>query len=104
MRQLPVADQDAQPAGGEIGLCRGRDAVCDRRQSDDVVGAIPCRTLEGNPCRQRMIDIGELVGLLAAVIETETRECTEVGGELLLEIEDDARTPGIVADQGRARY
>src|ERR1035438_4722860 len=45
MRQPAVADENAEPAGIQIALAGGGDAVVDRGHSQRVVGAMPCRSL-----------------------------------------------------------
>ncbi len=93
MRQLPVADENAQAAGSEIGARRARDAVGHGRQAKDVVRAIPSRALEGKARRSGAVDVGEVVRFLAAVVVADARKCTEVGADFLLEVESDAGSP-----------
>src|ERR1022692_5049269 len=86
-RQLPVADQDAETAGREIGAGSIRDTVDGNGKPDTVVGPVPSTAFENQTGRRGPVDVGEFVRFLAAVVDAEAREHTEVGWDLLLEIQ-----------------
>src|SRR5215471_13292836 len=61
--------------------------------------APPVCPLEGNTQRKRLIDLGEFIGPLAAVIETQARAGAEIRADTLLEIERKAGPGAILSHQ-----
>src|ERR1700686_4156777 len=72
-RQLSVADEDAEPAGGEVGARILRYVVDDAGDAEGVVRAAPALALDGQTRGDRPIDLGELVSFLVAVVEGPAR-------------------------------
>src|SRR5713226_8601450 len=83
MRQLAVADQDAEPAGIEVSLMHTRNAVDNASDPESVVGPAP--PLPGNrgPDRRGAIDVGELVRFAIAVRKAGAREYADAVRNLL---------------------
>src|SRR5262249_40619936 len=90
-------DQDAETTGVEEIPVDARDAVDDAGEADGVIGSPPALAGELQAAHQRAIDVGELVGLAVAVGPAGAREDSEIVGDLLLGIEADAGTAGVLA-------
>ena len=67
MRQLPIADKDAETAVIEKFLVDFGNAVDDTGKADGVVRPTPLLAVERKSCRCSVVDIGEFVGLDIAV-------------------------------------
>ena len=100
MRQLSVADQDAEAAVVEKGLVHAGNAVDDAGKADRVVRPAPLLAGERKAGRDGAVDIGEFVGLDVAVRPAGADESAEIGRDLLLEIDADAAAALILADRG----
>src|SRR5205807_2315341 len=68
--QLTIADQHTEPTGGEIAASLRRDGVDDTGEAKRIVWAMPTIALQRYPGRNRLVDLGELVDFLAAVVCT----------------------------------
>src|SRR6266576_4389944 len=97
MRQLPIADQDAKTTGREICARNSRDAIDGNSKSNTVIGAVPLISFQQETYRRGPIDVGELVRFLAAVVNAEPREHTEVRTDFLLKIQSQSRARGEMA-------
>ena len=81
-----VADQYSEPAGGEIGLRLGREAIDDASHADPVVGASPGRSLQHGAGGNAFVAIGPADDFVQTRAPTGAREHAEIGGDRLLEI------------------
>ena len=86
MRQLSVANQDAEPAGVEKDLMAGRDVVDDPANAPDVIWPCPLLAGEHGTGRNRPIDIGECIGLDVGARQPGAQENAPIGRDLLLEV------------------
>ena len=100
MRQLPVADEDAQSAGIEKGLMHAGNAVDDAGKADRIVRPAPLLAVERNAAGNGAVDIGEFVRLDVAVGPAGADESAEIGRDFLLDIHADAAAALILADGG----
>ena len=87
MRQLPVADQDAGPAGVEIGLVNAGDAIDDAADPDGVVGPAPLLAVDRYAAGECPVDVGEISGLDGTVRPAAASKDAERLGDLLLQID-----------------
>src|SRR5262249_23276867 len=86
MRQPAVADQDAEPAGIEVGLMRARNSVDSTGDRERVVGPAPPLPRNRRPDRHRAVDVGELVRFEIAVRKAGAREYADAVSNLLPEV------------------
>src|SRR5580704_3406667 len=86
MRQLSVADQDAQPAIVEKLLVDLGNAVDDGGERKGVVRAAPLGALQRQAGGGSAVDIGIGVRLYIAAGKANSREQSEIGRDLLFEI------------------
>jgi len=94
VRQLAVTDQDAKTTGSEICARSSRDAIDGNSKSNTIVGAVPLIPFQQETYRRGPIDVGEFVRFLAAVVNAEPREHTEVRTDFLLKIQSQSRARG----------
>src|SRR5262249_45417373 len=86
-----VADQDAQAARRKVVSRVARETVRHRRQAEGALGAAPARTLQRQARGDGLVDLRELVRLLAAAVDARAQEHAEIGRQLLLEVQRNAR-------------
>src|ERR1700740_756790 len=108
MRELAVANQDAQTAGIQKRLMHASDAVVDAGNAPDVVVASPQLAGNRKPRGDGAIDVGEVERLLLAVGPAGAGEEADIVVDLLLEVHADAAAALIGAHGGdiggHARY
>src|SRR5262249_34147087 len=90
VRQFPVPNKIADPAGVEKGLVLVRYGVDHSGKSERIVGPSPALARQGDAGRRRSIDVGELVGFDAAAGEARACKEAHVFDQLLLHVEADA--------------
>src|SRR3984893_7832133 len=89
VRQTTIADQDAEAAGVEECLMLAGNPVDHAGEPERVIRPAPALAVERQPGRDGPVDIGELVGLDAAVRDAGAGKEAEALDDLLLEIDAD---------------
>lgn len=87
MRQLSVADEDADAAGIQIALMRLRDAVDDASKADPIVGSPPGLASKRAAYSQGAVDIGKVIRFDRAVADPGACEQAERVCDGLLDID-----------------
>ena len=93
VRQLSVADKDAQASGVEKRLVDAGNAVDDPGYANPVVRPSPLLTRHGDACLHGAVDVGEVPRLLRPIGPAGAGEHADVLGDLLFQVEAHAR-PG----------
>src|SRR3974377_916964 len=99
MRQFPIPDQNAEAPVIEKRLVHARDGVDDAGNPPSVVWPAPLFARNRKTSGNRTIDVGVVEGFDSAVCQSGAREETKVRCKLLLEIETDAHSTGVIADR-----
>src|SRR5262245_4490599 len=68
-RELAVPDQDSETTGIEKSLRIARDAIEKQRSPDMIVRSFPALAAGREPQGHRLIDVGEVDGLVLSLIE-----------------------------------
>src|SRR5262249_8792577 len=87
MRQPSVANENAHPAGVEIGPMRARDVVENERDACAVARAAPPGASERQPRGRRPIDIREFIRLDLTGRPPDPAERADIGGQLLIDVQ-----------------
>src|SRR5262249_15023722 len=87
VRELAVADENAQAAGVEEGLVNIGNVVDDAGDADRVVRPAPALAVDRDPARDRAVDVGEIPRLDLSVAPSGAREYADRVVDLLLEID-----------------
>src|ERR1035437_2294055 len=93
--QHAVADEDAQATGIEKRLVHAGNAVYDTGDAERVVIPPPPLARDRKARGDGAVDIGEFVGLFAAIRHPGADKQTDIGDELLLQVHADA-APALV--------
>src|SRR5882672_1503099 len=95
-----VADEDAKSARREVVAGGIRQAINHASQAKAVLRTTPIPAFEREPRRERAVYLGELIGLLAAVIDARAGKEAESVRDLLLEVDRRAGPGAVLAHQG----
>src|SRR5919204_4839127 len=97
IRQLSVADEDAQAAGVQKRLVNAADAVDNTGDTDGIVRPAPVLAIDRNAARDRPVDIGKVPRLDVAVGPAGAGEYADRVRDLLLQVHAHAGAAGIVS-------
>ena len=100
MRQLPVADENAQATSIQERLVDAGNAVYDAGDADCIARPAPRLAVEGKAAGNGAVDIGEFVWLHITVGPPGTDESAKIGCDFLLDIHAHAAAALILADGG----
>jgi hypothetical protein len=99
MRQLSIADHDAEPAVVEERLMAGRYVVNDAGDAPSVIRASPQLAGERGADRDGAVDISEGVGFDVGRGQSRAQEDAPIRRDLLLQARRNAASAGVAADR-----
>src|SRR5262245_23696814 len=97
IRQLSVADEDAQAAGVEKRLVNAADTVDDTRDTDGIVRPAPVLAVDRDAARHRPVAVGKVPRLDVGVGPAGAGEDPDRVRDLLLQVHADSGTAGIAS-------
>src|SRR5216684_1284730 len=83
--QVPIAEEEAEAAIGEVGLVISADCVGDECDASAILLAAPPCTICAQSSGESLIDFRVCEGFGLAVVPAEAAECGQIAREILLD-------------------